>query len=207
MNKRSIPTFEEELQNGTLNHLSEGYRFDNLQFANETCTRDLSELEFHECQFDHVVFSSACKGTLYADAIFDHCEFSNMDFEESVFRRAQFNHCRLTGVDLSRSVFQDVEFRECEGRYASFSGSTFKQVLFERCVLAQTGFSSCKFTNTELHDNDFTEAEFVDTRLAGLDFSDSLFQGIMVSPEDPKGVTLNSDQAIMCVQLLGIRVK
>ncbi len=206
-NKRSLPAFEEDPIDGTLAHLGKEYRFETLQFKDEECSQDLSDLEFHECTFTHVTFEADARGTLFADVIFDHCDFSNRDFEESVFRRVQFNHCRLTGIDLTRCTFEDVELKECEARYTSFGGSHFKRVLLEQCVLVQAGFSSCRFEQMELHDDDFTEAEFVETKLKDMDFSDCMFQGIMISPEDLKGVTLNEEQALMCVRLLGVNVK
>ncbi|NCB32752.1 MAG: pentapeptide repeat-containing protein [Erysipelotrichia bacterium] len=205
--KRSLPAFEDDPVSGTLAKLGKEYRFEWLEFKDEECDRDLSDLEFHECSFRHISFVSNGRGTLFADVIFDHCDFSNRDFEESVFRRVQFSHCRLTGIDLTRCTFEDVEFDECEARYSAFGGSHFNRVLLNECVLVQAGFSSCRFEKMELHEDDFTEAEFVETKLKDMDFSDCMFQGIMVSPEDLKGIILNEEQALMCVKLLGVQVK
>lgn len=185
----------------------EDHRIDNCSFQQEVSDRDLSFHEFYECTFTGISFTGRCSGDLFADAVFDHCDFSNADFEETVVRRAVFRGCRMTGTNFMRSTMEDAVFDGCTCSYANFSGSRFKRCGFHETQYRESSFSSCRFNMVRFQECDFTAAEFLDTKLMGLDFSDSRIDGILVTGDNLKGVTVNEEQALAFAKLLGIRIR
>ena len=85
------------VEEGKLNQIRT-LRTDGISFADEACAQDFSGYQFYECTFSHVTFSGRLSGILFVDVIFDHCDFSNCDMEEAVFRRVQMKGCRLTEI-------------------------------------------------------------------------------------------------------------
>lgn len=207
MKKISAPVFGYELSEGTLSRGFADYRTEALLFCDETCTADLSRQEFFECEFRSVTFSSDMNGCLFADCIFERCDFSNCDFHESVFRRCEFRMCRMTGTDLSYSRFQDTVMEGCESSYANYACTKWNISSWKDMSFAEAVFMSCTFEDMRIASCRFENADFNDTKLKGLDFSSSDISGITVDMNDLKGVIMNSEQALACTRLLGIKVK
>ena len=54
---------------------------------------------------------------------------------------------------------------------------------------------------------DLTQAQFFKTSLKNIDLSDSIIEGIAISIEDIKGVTINQFQAVDLMYLIGVKIK
>ena len=62
------------------------------------------------------------------------------------------------------------------------------------------------FNHVEISHCDFSGCEFAHTPLKDIDFSTSEIDGFAVTPEDLKGAIVNSEQAIACAKILGLKV-
>lgn len=201
------PSFSMECGPAFFAEVPQEHRSDNLRFSHEVSDTDLSGHEFYECAFTDITFAGKYGANLFADAVFDHCDFSNADFQETVIRRAVFRGCRMTGTDFTRSTLEDAVFENCTCSYANFSGSRFRRCAFENVQCRESAFSLCRLEKFRIRECDFTGAEFLDTKLKDLDFSDSTIQGILVNADGLKGIIVSAEQAVACAKLLGIRVK
>ncbi len=195
------------LTDGILKESIDDPRVDGLVFRNEVCGISLDHLEFYECVFENIEFTESMKECMFVDAVMDHCDLSNVDLRNSLFRRVQFRNCRMTGTDLSGSRFQDVSFQEIQAGYINFNGSRFTRVHFENAVMDHAGMSMCEQKDLEIHSCRLEHAEFFQTRLNGVDLSDSEIDDLTVTPESLQGLTVNEEQAAAFAALFGLIVK
>ena len=201
------PRFREEPEIADLHEKFREYRLENQKYMEEECDQDLNAMTFSECIFCSVVFTGKARGCEFADVIFEHCDFSNIDMRETTTRRVVFDRCRLTGTDLEDSRFEDTEFRNCEFSYANLSASGFKRVILRDSNCRDASFTMAEFKDTSIDHCDFTEAEFLNTSLSGLDLSTSTIDRITCSTDAFKGVCVNAEQAVAIAAILGVIVK
>lgn len=207
INKPAEPKFSEDLVNAKLSDTGRQIRIENKKFENEICERSLNMKEFYECTFHNVRFTGDMKNCLFADVVFDHCDFSNINMNASVFRRVQIRTCRMMGTELTAAVMQDTIMEGCQGSYLNLNGSKMKRVALKDMIMEQAGMSMIEHTDVSLENCTFTKSEWIDTKMSGLDLSDSHIDGIMVDPENLRGLTVNEEQAVAFAELLGLNVK
>ena len=207
MKKLITPTFSEECTPAKMSDEIQDRRVDNCSYIDEDCMQDLSLCEYHECIFTRITFHGAMNKMEFSDVIFDHCDLSNIKMTECNFRRVTFKYCRLTGCDMSGSQFRDTMFSFCRGWYINLSASRFHGSSFSECIFTEGSFSMVKFKNLKIENCDLSGTEWLDTKMKDLDFSDSIIDGIAVTPENLKGITVNPEQAVNMAKLLGIQVK
>lgn len=207
MKKISVPVMPYELKEESFGTEFTDGNAAALFFADETGERELSGFRFDECRFRNITFHPEMDRCLFADCIFERCDFSNCSFNETVFRRCQFKSCRMTGTDFSWSRFNDVSMTGCESSYANYSRAKFKVCALEECRFTEASFNSCTFEDLRISRCGFVSAEMMETKLKGLDLSDSDISGIMTGLNELKGVTLNEQQALACAKMIGIIVR
>ena len=74
-------------------------------------------------------------------------------------------------------------------------------------VLKEAAFGESLLNAVSVHACDFTGCELPGTSLKDIDLSDSVLQNIMIRPEDIKGAVLSAEQAVICAQLLDVKIK
>ena len=205
--KPAEPRFSEEPADAKLSDTGRQIRIENQKFEDETCERSLNMKEFYECTFRNVRFTKDMKNCLFADAVFDHCDFSNINMNNTVFRRVQLRTCRLMGTELTAAVMQDTVMEGCQGSYLNLNGSKMKRVTLKDMILEQAGMSMVEHSDVSIENCNFTKSEWIDTKMNGLDLSDSQVDGIMVDPENLRGLTVNEEQAVAFAELLGLNVR
>lgn len=204
-NKIHEPLYTSALLEGSLEEIDN--RVENRIFNSGRTDRDLSSVNFNECTFRNISFRGSMRDCLFQDVTFDHCDMSNCNISESVFRRAKFITCRMMGTDMTSSSFSDVSMINCQCAYINLNSSKWKNSLISNSILCEGSFSMCTLQNTVFEHSDFSECEFAHTPLKGIDLSTCETDGFAVTAEDLKGVTVNAEQAIACAKLLGINVK
>ncbi|MBQ1531981.1 MAG: pentapeptide repeat-containing protein [Solobacterium sp.] len=207
INKPAEPKFSEEPAGAKLSETGRQIRIENLKFEDETCERSLNMKEFYECTFHNVRFTKDMKNCLFADAVFDHCDFSNISMNNTVFRRVRIRTCRMMGTELAGAVMQDTVMEGCQGSYLNLNGSKLKRVTLKDMILEQAGMSMVEHSDISIENCNFTKSEWIDTKMNGLDLSDSQVDGIMVDPENLRGLTVNEEQAVAFAELLGLNVR
>ena len=185
----------------------EDYRCDNGMFVNACIEQDLEDHGFYECIFKNCEWKRGQNGIAFRDVILTGCDFSNINFDETVCHRVVFRNCRFTGTDLTRSTLEDTVFENCNLVYANFSGSKMKRCRITDTVAKEAAFAMCDLQHMSFGRCDLSGCEFFDTKLQGIDLSDSEIDGIQVGPDTLKGVIVNEEQAIACAKILEIVVK
>ena len=163
--------------------------------------------EFNGCRFVHVRFSGDLKKIKFIDCHFLSCDFSNLDFSQSLFHRVHFDQCKATGSIFRKSKFKFITFSKCQCTLTDFSESNFEGAIIAESNFSESAFQSCQQTNMKTTHVDFTQADFSDTALAKMDLSGCTMNGVRLSPHLLKGLSVDPQQAIGLVQLLGIIVK
>lgn len=135
------------------------------------------------------------------------CDFSGADWEKARFRRVEFNGCRLLGVQLLEAQFEQVLFKECNLEGAIFISSTFKMARFENCNLRGASFEQADLSGVIFRRCDLAQANLAAAKLPGADFCGSALGGVIMRPEDIKGVIIEPAQAIQVVGLLGVVIR
>jgi uncharacterized protein YjbI with pentapeptide repeats len=207
MKKISEPSFSEECISSTIKKESTDQRIDNRSFMDEDCKQNLSMLAYYECTFERINFHGKMEKMEFVDVIFDHCDLSNVDMQECVFRRVIMKHCRLTGCDMSASQLHDMAMENCQANYINCNLINSQSALFKDCIFIEGAFTMMKIKDLAIEKCDFTSSEWNDTKLNGLDFSDSIIDGIAVNPNNLRGVIVSQAQAAVMAKLLGIQVK
>lgn len=178
------------------------------EFKEETISIKQSHIKISECTFHKIQFQECQLPTMEGlDVIFEHCDLSNVTFEESALHRVVFKHCRMIGCDFSKTFMRNVTFSHCLLNYANFSFSNAQNIAFEDCDISETSFNESKLKDISLVDCQLKEAEFIHTPLQDIDVSTCNIEEIVVTTDSLKGIIVNPYQAIDLSRLLGLQIK
>ena len=114
----------------------EGMRFEKESACIRQERADLKGCGFYGMR----LAGSAFPRSFFVDAVFSHCDLSNVDFSGSLFRRAIFTDCRMEGADFSECVIEQVQMQECSLRFCSFQQTVWKQTECKTCGFAESLF-------------------------------------------------------------------
>ena len=190
----------------TLESIRYNQRVEGVRLDNETI-QELDADQFLECIWNRVNVSGSFRGTRFTDVIFDHCDFSNAVFDETSFVRCQFSQCRMTGISLIEAAFTDVTLEKCTCAYANLNCTRWNRASFDEVLFREAAFGESVLNGVTVQTCDFTGCELPGTSLKDVDLSDSVLQNIMIRPEDIKGAILSTEQAVICAQLLDVKIK
>ena len=199
------PSFTSAQIEGSLSQIES--RAENMIFHAGISDLDLSSVNFYECTFQNVSFRGNMKDCLFQDVVFDHCDLSNCDFTECVFRRVRVDTCRLMGTDMSISSFTDVQLRNSKCAYINLNETKWKNAAISGSILCEGSLSMTTFQNISMEHSDFSNCEFAHTPLNGVDLSDCEIDGFAITTEDLHGATVNSEQALACARLFGLKIR
>lgn len=181
-------------------------KFRDFSFDSPVLRIDCCE-EFNGCTFKKIRLQGDYKKTTFVDCVFEQCDLSNLTFSQSLFFRVRFDRCKGTGSVLRQSKFKFVQFNQCFFSLSDFSESTFEQVRFQESSFSESAFQSLKQSGWITRKVDFSEADLIDTPLSGMDLSGCELHGLRLSPHKLKGLTVDAQQAVALVGLLGVSVK
>lgn len=143
----------------------------------------------------------------FVNIIFENCDLSNANFEESTIHRITFKDCKLVGTNFLSSSIMDVSFLSCFMNYSNFNDSKMKNVKCKDCKIEEASFRNMKMKNIELDACSFQKTEFLHTSLKDIDFSTSNIAGIKVGMQDIIGMQVNVTGALALTPLLQIEIK
>ena len=207
MKKIAEPSYSVELEKASVNTDFAELRHDGLLFEKEECEIPRYDEQFFVCRFKNIRFTKDLSGCQFVDVEFDHCDFSNCNLHESVFRRVRFNICRMMGSDFTMCRFQDVSILNAKADFVNFNGTKWKNAIWQGNDFSESSVSNAECKNIQISECNFTKTEFYHTPLKDLDVSTSNIDSIAVVPEDLKGCIVNEEQAIACARILGVIVK
>jgi hypothetical protein len=145
-------------------------------------------------------------GLYMRDVLLDHCNLANAGWERPLLKRVAFEECRLTGWSANEARWEHVGWTGCSAQYAGFRSARFKSVRFVRCMLAEADFEGADLSGSVFLDCDLTGAQLSGARLLKTDFRGSKLNQIAVGPAELRGAIIDTDQALLVAELLGITV-
>lgn len=197
----------------------------NLSFA-EPKTPLNDEDSYSDCYMEHCIFAGGVRGlnitgarlrnvrfeaalnaAEFEDVIFDCCDFSNVDFQDSILGRTLFQNCKMTGVSFSGATLKDTRLEGDILHYANFHFGRLERVAFTGCNCMNADFAEASLKNVCFTDTDLRRAQMSGTSLSGIDFTTSEIEGLGARPEDLKGSILSPGQAITAAKIMGITIR
>lgn len=163
----------------------------------------LREMMFSRCEFQ---FSNFVRSEIM-DVIFEHCDFSNFEFDNSHIYRCEFKHCKLMATSLYESFIKDVFFDRCMLNYANFSSTKVENLLFRGGSMLEGSLMNMKHKKVSFKDVDLEACNFSDTALKGIDLSQSSFVNLRYTPHLLQGVILNSVQGESILISMGVVIR
>ncbi|MDA3974114.1 pentapeptide repeat-containing protein [Enterococcus thailandicus] len=142
-----------------------------------------------------------------SNVIFDHCDFSNLEWIGASFHQVTFQQCKLTGTNFAEGYLRDCSFNECLASMASFSNTNLKTVCFSDCQLEDTEFYEVRWKNLSLLNNQLTGSNWFRTSLKALDFRTNDFTKIALSLENLSGLSVDQEQALVIAASLGLIIE
>ncbi len=197
-----------------------------MTYTNEHLSFDDIEAdnEYQDC-----TFSPANEKTMVQDAVFNHCEFEQDDFDGVDWTDVKFINCSLPNKTFHRGYFVDCEFTgslmtgtdfsvgtkllktkfaNCKLLYSNFSETKIEQSKFIDCDLIESSFQDVKVVKGLKFDNCVIDGiDFLDTNLKGVDLSTATFNDLVVDPTRLKGLKINAYQASLLITMFGVEIK
>ena len=176
----------------------------NTDVSNSTAT----DVTIESSVLDHIVVNECIfKGLKLVDVSIEASSMVNSTWEEARLTRVNFSKSRLTGLKCPSAGLRDVIFQDCKGDYTAFRFAQLKNVQFHKCILNEVDFQGAELDNVSFIDCEMVNSEFSHAKLNNLDISSSRIEGIKITPEQLKGVTIDYSQTVIIAQLLGVKIK
>lgn len=186
--------------------LPEDGKYRDLEFSEPIFQAQFVE-EINGCRLTKVRISGELKKVKFIDCLFIACDLSNLELNHSLFYRCRFENCKGTGSIFRKSSFKKTEFYRCIFPLTDFSECQFEAFKITESNFSESAFQSCKQTQFISTLVDFSEADFTETSLNKMDLSGCNLEGVRLSPQYLKGLTVDVHQALGLVTLLGVKVK
>lgn len=164
----------------------------------------LDEIMFDNCTFQQEDFSLAD----ILDCTFINCDLSNYIFNESNIYRTTFKNSRLLGTSWIGSNLKEFSIDACQADLSNFSDASINKASFSNSTFKEAYFQSVSFKNTIKFDKCNIEAiDLMGTKLKNVRVDSSQFDTIIFSPELMAGFQINSQQGVVILSALGLKVK
>lgn len=179
-----------------------------LEVINKTIDFKIEDISFDGCKFINVDFSTySLKNVDLIDCVFENCNLSGSDFSNKSIIRCSFIDCNLVGSNFINSGIIDVSILNSKCDYVNFSDCKMKHFLLKNNSVKEGRLVSSNLEDVYFDNVNFYGCEFLNTKLSGIDFSNSDINNIGVTANDIKGIIVNTEQALMLINLFGIVVK
>ncbi|NLL75495.1 MAG: hypothetical protein GX233_06995 [Erysipelothrix sp.] len=163
----------------------------------------LNEMMFTRCMFN----SSNFVRSEILDVIFDHCDLSNFEFDNSHIYRCEFHNCKLMATSLYECFIKDVLFDRCMMNYSNISNSKVEDLSFVGGSAVEASFMNLKQKKMNFKSIDLEGSNFTETALKGIDLSEANFSNLLYSPHLIKGLSVNAIQAESLLIAMGVHVR
>lgn len=155
----------------------------------------------------NVRFAGALPAAEFEDAVFDCCDFSNVDLHDAVLWRAVFRNCRMTGVNFSGASLKDIRMENCVLPYANFHFGRMERAAFCECNCENADFAEAVLKAAEFSRSNLRRVQMSGTPLAGIDFTSCEIDGLGARPEDLRGCVFTAEQAVCAAKILGVTIR
>ncbi|WP_407879558.1 pentapeptide repeat-containing protein [Furfurilactobacillus entadae] len=184
--------------------IEDSEHYDQCTFLPANDQMRAADIVFTACTFQQTDF----RHSEWLDCTFDHCDFGNTHFDDSVLYRDVFTHCNLLGTDFLNNTWKDSHINGCRADYSNFSGSKLTA-----CATADTSFNGASFIEVTFKDGfsttscAFNDCSFIGTWMNKVDLSASEFSNLEFNPGDIRGLIINQFQASLLIGQFGVVLK
>lgn len=183
-------------------------------FENETFSDldlqgfDLGHKEFYRCTFERCQLQeSRWKGTKLEVCVFNGCDLTRIQVNQTALREVRFEGSKLMGVDWTGvSPNPELVFDGCVLRYASFVGHSLRKTPFLRCTAMEANFFDLDLTDADFSGTDLTGSNFRGCTLTRTDFSSAVGAFLDPARNRLKDTRVPVETAVLLAQSLGMRV-
>jgi uncharacterized protein YjbI with pentapeptide repeats len=179
---------------------------DNVLIKDRDINRIVENVIFDGCRLEKVSFNELNDCEMI-DCILDKCDLSNSNFLNKGFHRVVFRNCNLVGVSFINCSFNNVIMENCKGDYINISNCKIRNMSISSCCLRDGSFKSNDWNNFIDSSNNWSRGEFLDNNLLGVDFSSSIIDEVKIDFKSVKGISVNLEQGLMLVSMLGVKIK
>ncbi|ECC5460655.1 Qnr family pentapeptide repeat protein, partial [Salmonella enterica] len=179
---------------------------------------DLSGTEFIGCQFYDRESQKGCNFSraMLKDAIFKSCDLSMADFRNVSALGIEISHCRAQGADFRGASFMNMIttrtwFCSAYITNTNLSYANFSKVVLEKCELWEnrwmgTQVLGATFSGSDLSGGEFSTFYWRAANFTHCDLTNSELGDLDIRGVDLQGVKLDSYQASLLMERLGIAV-
>lgn len=131
---------------------------------------------YENCKFINCDFSYADMYRLvFVDCVFDGCNLSLANVNDTGFQNIQFKHSKLSGVNFGKAndFLFEVHFEHCILDNTVFFKKKNKKARFNECSMVETDLTECDLTDAKFINCNLNRAFFDRTILKGADLRTS----------------------------------
>lgn len=192
------------------------YKFEDevLRIEYKECNSLLIEgMSDQRIVFDNVIFNrctiqnNQLNRCDFIDCIFHHCIFTNNYFDHSSFIRCEWYDSKLEGTHFVESLLEDILVKNSPARYLDIANSTIQRVEINHSLCKESSWFTNKINGLSFNHTSLEKADFYETSLSGVDLSTSEISGMRIDFNHIKGASVNTVQAVILCELIGIIVK
>lgn len=119
----------------------------------------------------------------FEDCIFEQCDLSNTNINQSAFRNIRFRSSKLIGLqfDTCHPFLLSFQFDQCILNYSSFYQLKIQGTVFKKCMMQEVDLSETILDDALFYECNLTGTMFGNTSLRNADLYSST--GFVLDPE------------------------
>jgi hypothetical protein len=199
----------ESLEQSAISQLSTGETYSDLLFQNNDWSgQQGSGISLNSVFLRSVNLSKTrLRSIRMRDVSMTNCDLSVADWGGAVVQRAELSTSRLSGFNSAEGQYGNVVFRGCILSYAIFQFASFDRCLFEDCDMVDATFQAATLNHVTFKNCNLTNAQFTDARVSDIDFRGSRIEGLAISLDGLRGVTIDPTQTQTVALLTGVKIR
>lgn len=189
-------------------------QFLHCNFASSLC----SETQFDQCDFydRDLEQGTSFRFAQLKDCGFKQCDLTLADFSRTHLYLSEFPNCQLTGASFAAATSCQTIGSSVEVSAASFANSNLAYTDFSGARLPEVDFSGCRMSHVQLEGADLSSANLTDCDMHQIqadrlllkhaDLRGASISGLDVRQIDVEGVRIDSTQASLLLEALGMQI-
>ncbi|MBB5872447.1 uncharacterized protein YjbI with pentapeptide repeats [Allocatelliglobosispora scoriae] len=179
---------------------------------------DIEDRTYLRCSFEHVDLTEATS----AGAVFEECTFGNVKFNASrhtdsaflrcTFKRcnlfeAEFVGCKLVGSSFTESAVRPMRITGGDWSFVGLAGADLRGVTITGTRMREVDLTAANCTDAVIVDTDLSGGQLHSAKFGGCDLRGSDLTALDPTLVELRGAVINSDQAIIIAQALGLEIR
>lgn len=178
----------------------------NKHFKDIIFDEKIEGVSFEDCKFENCTFLKPLIKCIFFNTKFTKCEMSNIILNSANIHTCLFEHCHMVGINYILCSIQFTKIINSHMKLSSHHDTLLKKCKIEDSNLSSSIYQGVRFFENELEQLDLRDSEFIHTKLDGVDISNCNIEGMLIDPNDIRGMIATEVQAIELISLLGIKL-